>query len=81
MNWIGLGTGGWMWLLMFVSIGGVWGLVVLALRAVTPRASTTRSTPNSPLAVLDRRLAAGEISVAEYHQSRRALTAGHRPPR
>jgi putative membrane protein len=66
--------GGSMWflgpLVMVLFWGGVIVLAALALRAFTGGA---RSTHDSSLEVLKRRLASGEISQDQYEQARKVL--------
>lgn len=67
------GWGGWvamgaMTLLTLVIVG----LVVWAVMWTT-RSTTTHRTYESPRAVLDRRLAAGEIDEDEYTNARRLI--------
>jgi putative membrane protein len=65
---------GW-WLLMSLGMVAFWGVVIYGVIWLV-RGSTAESKPTSPeppLAVLKRRLGAGEISVEEYEQLREAL--------
>jgi putative membrane protein len=67
---------GW-WLLMSLGMVAFWGLLIygvalLARRGSGPSAPEARP-PEPPLNVLQRRLAAGEISVDEYERLRDAL--------
>lgn len=66
--------GGW-WVLMVVGSVVVWGLVIWAIVTLVGDRRTTRHD-RAPVDVLDRRLAAGEISVEEYERLRNAM----RPP-
>jgi putative membrane protein len=65
---------GWAWLfgllMMLIFFGG---LTVLAIWAVRTFSGPRPGAPESPLDVLKRRLAAGEISAEEYEKTRRAL--------
>ncbi len=65
---------GWGWLLgllmMLLFFGG---LTVLAIWAVRTFSGPRPSAQESPLDVLKRRFAAGEISAEEYEKARRAL--------
>lgn len=67
---------GW-WLLMSLGMVGFWALVVFAILAVVRAGSSEPErrveTPERPLDALQRRLAAGEISVEEYTERRDAL--------
>ena len=66
------------WLLMAMMIVAVVA-VVIWLVANSPRSddSSGRSAPGSPpviaIGILDRRLAAGEITIEDYEQRRRTL--------
>ncbi|MFV0458339.1 MAG: SHOCT domain-containing protein [Actinomycetales bacterium] len=77
MGGAGFGMGGWMWLAVLVGVAAFWGVIVLLLRELIRGPQRSQTPPEPPLAVLDRRLANGEISVEEYLQARRALTDGH----
>jgi putative membrane protein len=73
MNWFGGMSifGGILMLLFFVAV------VLLLVWAVRSFTSTRRNTEDdTPLDILNRRYAAGEISQAEYEQARRVLD-GH----
>ena len=67
-------TAGGMWflgpLMMVVFWGGVILLIVWALRAFS---NGSRGGHDTPLEVLNRRLAAGEITQDQYEQARRVL--------
>lgn len=64
---------GW-WLVMTVAMilfwGGVIALIVWLLRGDS---RTRRRGDDSPREILDRRLAAGDLSLEEYEQRRRVL--------
>jgi putative membrane protein len=70
---------GWM-IVMMLGMVLFWGLVVVGvvwlLREAIGRGHHGPS--GDPLAILDRRLAEGQVSVEEYEQSRKALTASGR---
>lgn len=68
----GMGAGGW--ILMTVFWVALLAVIVWAVTQLFP--STPRS---SPLDVLDRRLAAGEIDSETYQQARAALSGTARP--
>lgn len=70
-----MGTGGWvvMALVMILFWGAIIALIVWAVRSGTQ----TRSG-GDPRTILDRRLAAGEITIEEYEQ-RRSILDGTRP--
>lgn len=70
------GMAWWMWLVMLSSLTGLWTLVVVLVRNIT-RGPADGTTPDEPLTALDRRLAAGEVSVEEYHRLRRTIVDGH----
>lgn len=75
------------WLVVLVGVVVLCVLVVVILREATRGRNTSTplyptgvahppvpSAPETPLAVLERRLAAGEIDIDEYQRVRRALT-------
>jgi uncharacterized membrane protein len=62
-------TAGW-WLLTTLIAIALWGAAVWITVSVV---RSRRVPPDEPLAILDRRLAVGEISVEEYEDHRRAL--------
>ena len=68
------GSEPWMWLvgglMMLVFWGGLIALFVWAVRQFTPG---QRSPGDDPMAILRRRLAAGEITREQFDQARRAL--------
>ena len=68
------GSEPWMWLvgglMMLVFWGGLIALVVWGVRQFTPG---QRSSTDDPMAILRRRLAAGEITQEQFDQARRAL--------
>lgn len=77
MGWYGDGwSAGWMVVMMFGWVAllafGVWAVVALT-RARGPAPVELRSA--DPRAILDRRLAAGEITAEEYMQVRTLLDA------
>ena len=71
MMWFDYGS---MWflgpLMMLVFWGGLIVLAIWAIRSFSPRQG---SSHDAALDVLKRRLAAGEITEAEYEQTRKAL--------
>lgn len=75
----GYGWNGWMIVAMFawpLAVGAaIWAVAVLTRGSGTVSPS---ARPDTPLEILDRRLADGEITVAEYDEIRAALT--HRSP-
>lgn len=59
---------GWLWMVL------VWAVLVALVLWGVGAAFGTRGTPEpTPLEILQRRFAAGEITSAEYEQARRAL--------
>jgi uncharacterized membrane protein len=84
----GMGTGGWvlmslMWLLLLVVIVGlvVWAFWFRGER--DRRNATTRGTAHpleTPLGILQHRLARGEIDEASYERLRARLTEPPPPP-
>ena len=67
MNW----NGGWAWVwLMIPMMLVMWALIALL---VLPWLRTGRDQPQSPIAQLDTRLAAGEITIEEYRARRNEL--------
>ena len=70
------GVAWWMWLLMAAGTVGFWVVVVIAVRdVIEPRQADRGPTPDS-LALLDERLARGEIDADEYLRVRRLITHG-----
>jgi putative membrane protein len=74
---------GWWWLMVVTSsivclalVAGVIALVVWVVRA-SERAKPTQ--PSSARAILEERLARGEISVDEFQQRLRLLGGGQHP--
>lgn len=72
----GYGWNGWMVFVMLAwplaVAAAVWAVAVLT-RGVSSPPAAARGGAASPLEILDRRLADGEISVAEFHEIREAL--------
>ena len=68
--------GGW-WIVMVLAMVLFWALVVIgivwAVRAWPTSRPTGAGRGETPLEILDRRLADGSISVEEYEQRRTAL--------
>ena len=78
MGWYGGGMGGGAWLLM--GLFWVALIVWLVVRLLPDRAATTAPPPSplppaqeSPLDILDRRLARGEVDLETYRAQRAAL--------
>jgi len=76
MHYYGPGYfGGW-WIVMMIGMVVFWGLIIAGLvllirylAAQTP----ARAVPGTPVDILNRRLAAGEISTEEYENLRRKI--------
>jgi putative membrane protein len=72
MGYYGYGPG--MWLLGGLMMLLIWGgLVVLVVWAVRQSAPGQRPAVEDPMAILRRRLAAGDITQEQFDQARRAL--------
>jgi putative membrane protein len=81
MGWYGGGMGplGWLGMGLFWLI--LIGLIMwLVIRLLPGSAGVTRDTGESPLEILDRRLAGGEIDLAMW-QAQRAAILGARGDR
>jgi putative membrane protein len=66
---------GWM-IVMALGMVLFWGLVIVAVVWLLREAiGHGRDRTGDPLAILDRRLAAGELSVEEYEQRKKTLRA------
>jgi putative membrane protein len=84
--WYMHGAGWGWWLLMSVGMVAFWAgvvyLVVWLVRGVPPsrRQQPTDTSSDPPLELLQRRLAAGEISVDEYNERRELLEGEPREP-
>ena len=79
MGWYGGGMGA----LGFLGMGVFWlillGLIVwLVVRLVPGGGGTTRPVGESPLEILDRRLARGELDLETWKAQRAALIAAQR---
>jgi putative membrane protein len=71
---------GW-WVVMLVGMIVFWGLIVLgAVGLVRELMHGRRTGAEGPVALLDRRFAAGEISADEYRE-RKAVLTGEPPQR
>ena len=67
---------GW-WILMMIGMVVVWALIIGGIVWVVRelmRGRTTDAAVNTPVSLLDRRFAAGEISVEEYRERKAVLT-------
>lgn len=64
---------------MMLGMVVFWGLVILGVIWLVREFGSPRrrgSGPDDPVAILDRRLASGEITVKEYEQRRKVLSSG-----
>ena len=70
---------GWM-VVMMIGMVIFWGVIVLAVVWLI-RGGPDRSAPKqeTPLELLDRRFAEGQMSVEEYRERRAELTGTHVP--
>jgi putative membrane protein len=75
MGWYGGGMGPLGWLAMGVFWLILIGLIVWLVIRLLPASNsgTTRDTGESPLSILDRRLASGEIDLDTWQAQRAAL--------
>lgn len=75
MGWYGGGMGPLGWLAMGLFWLILLGLIVWLVTRLLPDGSggTTRSAGESPLEILDRRLASGEIDLETWQAQRAAL--------
>ena len=75
MGWYGGGMGPLAWLVMGLFWLFLLGLIVWLVTRLLPGGSsgTTRSAVESPLEILDRRLASGEIDLDTWQAQRAAL--------
>ena len=82
--WYMHGAGWGWWILMSVGMIAFWAaviyLVVWLIRGAAPWRPQEPSEPAAPLEILQRRLASGELTVAEYEDLRRALEQEPRAP-
>jgi len=80
MMWYYGGGAGWIGgLLMSLSMIAFWALVVLVVLWAVRSARVTRHVPHGPspaIAILEERLARGEISVEEFNERKRTLEGG-----
>jgi len=63
---------GW-WIVMMLGMVIFWGLVIAGVVWMLRGATAPKPAADSPLDVLQRRLAQGDISIEEYEQRRAAL--------
>ena len=80
MGWYGGGMGWGAWLAMGLFWLVLLGLIVWLVSRLLPgnTGGTTRSSDESALDILDRRLASGEIDLAAWQAARAALVAAQR---
>jgi putative membrane protein len=73
---------GW-WVVMLVGMLIFWGLAIAGAVWLARELMRGRVTGGSetPLGLLDRRFAAGEVSVEEYRERRAVLTGEPPPPK
>jgi len=68
--------GGW-WIIMVIGMVVFWGLIiaglVLLVRYIAAQTPPRALSPGTPVDVLNRRLAAGEINVEEYENLRHRI--------
>lgn len=70
MMWTAAPWWHWLWMAAF------WGVILIGALWATHRLFPTgTSSPPSPRAILDERLARGELDVEEYRRLRQELTA------
>ena len=83
MGWYGNGMGSFGWLAMGVFWLILLGLIVWLVVRLLPGSGggTTRSSGESALEILDRRLASGDIDVEAWQVHRAALLAAQRDKR
>jgi len=65
---------GW-WIVMMLGMVIFWGAVIAVVVWLLRGGSSSRPTADSPLEILQRRLAQGEISTEEYERRRAALVS------
>jgi putative membrane protein len=73
---------GW-WIVMMLGMLLFWGLVIAAIVWVVRELSSHRTTHadlQTPMALLDRRFAGGEISSEEYRERKAVLSGESEPP-
>ena len=79
MGWYGGGMGPLGWLAMVVFWLILLGLIVwLVVRLVPGSSGTTHAPGESPLEILDRRLARGEVDLETWQAQRTALIAARK---
>lgn len=63
---------GW-WIVMMLGMVIFWGLLIAGVVWLLRGAGQSKPAPESPLEILQRRLAQGEISIEEYEERRAAI--------
>lgn len=63
---------GWM-IVMMIGMAIFWGLIILGIVWLVRSAPWTHPSYGSPLEILDRRFAAGEMNAEEYRERRSML--------
>lgn len=70
MYWNGMGVWGWLMMIAF------WAVIILLITwAIRSTTTPTQRDENSPLRILDERLARGEIDREDYEERRQALAS------
>jgi putative membrane protein len=72
--------GGW-WIVMMLGMVVFWGLIIVGVVWIVREivgSRTRHEATETPIALLERRFAAGEISADEYRE-RKAVLAGESP--
>ena len=64
---------------VLLVMGAIAVVAFLVLRTQSPSPVTFPAMRETPLQILDRRLASGEIDVEEYKRARELLSGGGRP--
>lgn len=75
---------GW-WILMSLGMVAFWGLVIWAIVSLARgipniQRDSEPAEPQTPLEILDRRLARGEVTASEYEEARELLVDRPRVP-
>lgn len=80
MWWTHDGWNQWAWIVMSLGMVVFWALVAWAVVSLIRRPRGSEARPDDARAILDQRLARGEIDEIEYRARRDALRAtGPRP--
>ena len=64
---------------VLMVLGGIAVVAFLVMRTQSPSPATFPAMRETPLQILDRRFAAGEIDAEEYKRSRDLLSGGGKP--